>query len=239
VSPPEPKAEQPSDDGGRAAPTGRQTTPGELLVSLMDGTASALLRRPVRVRAKTTASGLARGRLDVLVFEVRDLPASGLLVRRMLVRAAGVSVAPGIPPRLKAESVGLKVTVDQAGVDAWTSTVHLPFRLVLSPDGIVVRTGLRGMALTEVETELTVNGALLELRPVRASMLGRSAPLPSMLRGYLPLPPLPSGARLQEVEPADGSFTIYLDLGAVDEPITPDLGRRLARRFTLPALARR
>ena len=80
--------------------------------------------------------------------------------------------------------------------------------------------------------ELDVSGPFIKLRPRRASMLGLSAPLVGLLRGYLPLPPLPLGARLQRVEAADREITTWFTLDDIDEPLTPALATRLRRRLS-------
>jgi hypothetical protein len=208
-----------------------QPTAGELLIGLLDGTLSAWARRPLRVRVRTSPAGALRGRMDVVVIEVRELRAAGLQVDRFLVHAEQLRIEPGLPPRLKAGPVGFKATVTQPAVDAWTRASRLPVRLLLTPEGIVARTKVAGISVGEVTTELSVSGPLLQLRPVRASMLGLPAPLLGVLRGFLPLPPLPMGARLVRVESGDGTLTTWFDVGDVDEPLTPDAVLRIRRRL--------
>jgi hypothetical protein len=214
-----------------------QPTAGELLIGLLDGTVSALARRPVKIRVKPTPLGVLTGRLDVVVIEVRELATHGLVVDRLVARVEQLRIEPGLPPRLKAGPIGFKATVVQDAVDGWTNWARLPARVVLTPEGIVVRTGLGGISFGEVATELTVSGPLLQLRPVRASMLGVPTPVLGFLRGYLPLPPLPLGAKLARVEPGDGEVTVWFDVDDVDEPLTPAIAsgirRRLQPRFRL------
>ena len=100
----------------------------------------------------------------------------------------------------------IKATVDQENVDRWTHATRLPFRLRLTPEGVVVSTGVAGIRVGEVEVDLTVAGPFLRLHPRRATIVGLPAPLVRVLRGYLPLPPLPRGAHLQRVEPGDGEL---------------------------------
>ncbi len=113
--------------------------------------------------------------------------------------------------------------------------MHLPVRLTLTPSGVHARTSLAGVSLSEVDCELEVRGPFLGLRPQRASMLGVPAPIVGMFRGYLPLPPLPMGARLQRVDPDHGRLTAWFSLDDVDEPLTPRVARVLQRRL-LPGL---
>ncbi len=220
----------------RPAPEIEQPSPAELLIGLLDGTVSRLARRPVKIRTKVSPAGLLRGRVDVVVFELSGLKTTGLLVDRVVVHAEQVRVEPGLPPHFKAGPVGFKATVTQAAVDRWTKASKLPVRLQLTEDGILATTKVRGFQLAQVATELSVAGPLLQLRPRRASMLGLPTPLVGFLRGYLPLPPLPMGARLRRVESEEGELTTWFTVDDVDEPLSPLMANRLTR--LLPGLPR-
>ncbi len=93
--------------------------------------------------------------------------------------------------------------------------------------------GMGGIKVGEMLTTIEVEGSLMTLRPVRAAMFGRQAPLVNLLRGFLPLPPLPAGVHLARVEHSDGEVAAYFDLGVLDEPLTPNLARRLRKRLLL------
>ncbi|MGH9136060.1 MAG: LmeA family phospholipid-binding protein [Acidimicrobiales bacterium] len=205
---------------------------GEVVVRLLDIALQTLTRPPVRARSSPTS--LLQGRIDVLVFEAHSLDVTGLLVDRIVVRAEGVRVAPGLPARLKADAVGLKATVSQKAVDRWVRRSGLPVRLRLTPDGVATQAGLGGVSLGAVTTHLHANGRFLGLKPVRASVLGVESPLVPPVPGFLPLPPLPAGAKLTRVDHGDGELTAWFDIGAIDEAITPDLPRRLSRRLSFP-----
>ena len=96
------------------------------------------------------------------------------------------------------------------------------------------RFGARGISLGEVATEVAVSGHFLTLRPKRASFVGLPAPVVGMFRGFLPLPPLPRGARLTKVEHEHEQFTAWFSLDDIDQPLTPAIARRIR-----PALLRR
>jgi hypothetical protein len=55
-------------------------------------------------------------------------------------------------------------------------------------------------------------------------------------RDALPIsrPPLPKGARITEVTPGDGELVVTFELARVDEPLTPDIARRLRALARLP-----
>jgi len=180
-------AEPPDEEAPSAA---------DLLIGLLDGTLSRVARRPVKVRAKVSPVAAMLGSIDVIVFELGELEMAGLEVERIVVRAENVRIQPGFPPRLRTGKIGFKATVAQDAIDHWTQRTHLPVRLHLTEEGIIVKTSVRGFSISEVATEVAVSGHFLTLRPKRASIVGLPAPVVGMLRGFLPLPPLPRGARL-------------------------------------------
>ena len=160
--------------------------------------------------------------------------AAGLVLDRLSVRAERVRVVPGLPPRLRAGPVGVRAFVCQEHVDRWTRTSHLPMRIGLTEEGVVLTAGVRGIRMGEVLADLEVAGPFLRLAPKRARIAGMPTPLVRFLRGYLPLPPLPRGARLTEVRPGDGELVVTFQLDEVDEALTPDVARRLRSLARLP-----
>jgi hypothetical protein len=206
----------------------------ELFLGLWDAASAVVLDRPIVPRLKLTPAGLMRGEVDVVKVEIPGFAASGLVFDRFLVRAERVRMVPGFPPHIKAGPVGLKAVVSQENVDRWTRVSRLPVRLRLTPEGVVMTTGVRGIKMGRLLAELTVVGSFLQLRPRSASFLGMPAPLARFFRGYLPLPPLPKGARLRSVEPGDGELCVTLVIDEVDEAITPDVAKRLQRLIRLP-----
>ncbi len=73
----------------------------------------------------------------------------------------------------------------QDAVDRWTNRTHLPVRLLLTDEGILVKTSVRGFSISEVATEVAVRGHFLTLRPRRASIVGLPTPVVGILRGFL------------------------------------------------------
>jgi len=208
------------------------------ILALVDDTASRILDHPVRPRIKVSPQGMLRGELDVLKIEIPAVLAAGLVLDRLVLRAERVRVAPGLPPRLKAGPVTLRAYVSQANVDRWVRTSHLPITLRLTEEGALLTTGLAGFRMSETLADLEVSGSFLRLVPKRLTVVGLPAPLVRFLRGYLPLPPLPHGARITEVRHGDGEIAVTLGFEHVDEPLTPDLARRLGlvARLPLPRL---
>lgn len=201
------------------------------LFALIDDAASRILDHPVRPRVRITPAGVLKGELDVVKVEVPAVLAAGLVLDRLVIRAEHVRVAPGLPPRLKAGPVTMRAYVCQAHVDRWTRSAHLPIRLVLTADGVMLTTGLRGIRMSETLADLEVAGRFLRLAPKRMTIVGLPTTLVRFFKGYLPLPPLPKGARITDVRPGDGELAVTFALEHLDEPITPDIARRL-RSFT-------
>jgi hypothetical protein len=203
-------------------------------LALVDEAASRLLDHPIRPRVKVTPGGLMRGEIDVVRVEVPAVLAAGLVLDRLILRAEHVKVVPGLPPRLQAGPVTLRACVSQANVDRWTRTAHLPIRLDLTDEGVMLTTGLRGFKMTETLADLEVAGRFLRLSPKRMKVVGLPTTLVRFLRGYLPLPPLPRGARITQVQPGDGELAVTFALEHLDEPLTPDVARRLRSLTQLP-----
>ena len=82
-----------------------------------------------------------------------------------------------------------------------------------------------------IPTEVAVSGHFVTLHPKRASFVGLPAPVVGILRGYLPLPPLPRGARLVKVDHEDERVTAWFALDDIDQPLTPAIARRLRPRL--------
>jgi hypothetical protein len=206
----------------------------DLFVAFLDAVSEAALGRPLRPQVRITPAGLLRGEIDLLKIELPAYAVAGLVVDRFVIRAERVRVQPGLPPVLVAEPVGLQAVVSQENVDRWTRELRLPFRLRLTEDGVVTTTGLGGIRMSEIVTEPTVVGGFLQLRPTKASLLGVPAPLVRFLRGYLPLPPLPRSARLDQVRPGDGELTLSFVIDRFEQPLTPDVTDRLRQVLNLP-----
>jgi hypothetical protein len=204
------------------------------LLALIDDAASRIIDHPIRPRVKMTAAGMLRGELDVVKVEVPAVLAAGLVLDRLVVRAEHVRIAPGLPPRLQAGPVTMRAYVSQENVDRWTRIAHLPIRLALTPDGVMLTTGVRGFKMSETLADLEVAGRFLRLAPKRMTIVGLPTTLVRFFKGYLPLPPLPKGARITDVRPGDGELSVTFALEHVDEPITPDIARRLRSLTRLP-----
>ena len=203
-------------------------------LTLIDDAASRIIDHPIRPRVKATPQGLLRGELDVVKVEVPAVLAAGLVLDRVVMRAEHVRIAPGLAPRLQAGPVGLRAYVSQDNVDRWTHTARLPIRLALTEDGVLLTTGVRGFKMSETLADLEVSGPFLRLAPKRMTIVGLPAPLARFFRGYLPLPPLPKGARITEVQPGDGELAVTFELDHIDEPLTPDIARRVRTLTRLP-----
>ena len=226
-----------------AAPRPRIPTPEEaatyrpahdLFVALLDVVSEATLGRPLRPQLKITPAGLLRGEVDLVKLELPAYAVAGLVVDRFVVRAEHVRVQPGLPPVLVAGPVGFKAVVSQDNVDRWTKDLRLPLRLRLTEEGVVTTTGFGGIRMGEVVTMPTVVGGFVQLQPTKASLLGVPTTLVRFLRGYLPLPPLPRSARLDQVEASDGELALSFVIDRFEQPLTPDVSDRIRSLLNLP-----
>ena len=203
-------------------------------LALVDDAASRILDHPIRPRVKVTPAGMLRGELDVVKVTIPAVLAAGLVIDRVVIRAEHVRIAPGLPPRLQAHPVTLRAYVSQENVDRWTRTAHLPIRFVLTDEGVLLAAGVGGFTVSETLTDLEVSGRFLRLAPKRMTIVGLPTTLVRFFRGYLPLPPLPKGARISDVRHGDGELAVTFALEQLDEPITPDIARRLGSLVRLP-----
>ena len=203
-------------------------------LALIDDAASRVIDHPIRPRVKVTPRGLLRGELDVVKVEVPAVLAAGLVLDRVVVRAEHVRIAPGLPPRFQAGPVGLRAYVSQDNVDRWTRTARLPIRVALAEEGVLLTTGVGGIKMSETLADLEVTGRFLRLAPKRMTIVGLPTPMVRFFRGYLPLPPLPKGAHLTEVRPGDGELAVTFQLDRIDEPLSPNIARRLRALTRLP-----
>ncbi len=243
-----PRVDEPVDDSGpdhddATADGPRLPTPEEvatyrpaqdLFLGMLDVVSEATLGRPLKPRVKVSPAGLLRGEVDLVKVELPAYAVAGLVVDRFVVRAERVRVQPGLPPVLVAEPAQLQAWVSQENLDRWTRDLRLPFRLRLTDEGVVTTTGIGGIRVSEVLTTPDAVGGFLKLSPRRASLLGVPAPLARFLRGYLPLPPLPRGARLTAVDPREGEIGLTFRIDRFEQPLTPDVTSRLRQLLNLP-----
>ena len=229
---PEPADERPRIPTPEEAATYRPAH--DLFVALLDVVSEAALGRPLRPELKISPTGLLRGEIDLVKLELPAYAVAGLVIDRFIVRAEHVRVQPGLPPVLVAEPVGFTAVVSQANVDRWTRDLHLPFRLELTEEGVVTTTGFGGVRMGEVVTMPAVVGGFVQLQPTKASLLGVPTTLVRFLRGYLPLPPLPRSARLDEVEASDGELALSFVIDRFEQPLTPDVSERIRQLLQLP-----
>lgn len=206
----------------------------DLFLALLDVVSEAALGRPLRPQLKISPAGLLRGEIDLVKVELPAYAVAGLVVDRFVVRAEHVRVQPGLPPVLVAGPVGFKAVVSQDNVDRWTKDLRLPFRLRLTDEGVVTTTGLGGIRMGEVVTMPTVVGGFVQLQPTKASLLGVPTTLVRFLRGYLPLPPLPRSAQLDDVETSDGELALSFRIERFEQPLTPDVSERIRQLLNLP-----
>lgn len=202
-----------------------------VLARAVDSVASQLAGRPLRVRADAPPASLLRGRAKALDIELTDVEIGGLVVDHLLVRLVDIDLLPGLPPRVRVPEIQVAATVTQRWVDRWLLREKLPLRMRLDDDGLATAFSLDPLGLGEIETELAVSGGWLQLRPRRAGLLDLPEFAREFFSGYLPLPELPAGARLDGLQHERGELTAHIVLPGFEEALGPGLVSRLRRRM--------
>lgn len=202
--------------------------PLRLLAGVADSAASAAMGRPVRLRVGVSAGGLRRARTDRIAVTIHDLRVAGLDLASVRLLSHRATIVPGWPPRLRAASVEVWATVTQVALDRWLLADALPMRLRLREGGMSLQTGAGGLRLAEMAADVVIDHGRLVVVPRRAQVLGVAVRTPPM-RFALPLPPLPRGSRLSSLAVRDGAAVVGLQVSEVDEPITAEAARTLAR----------
>jgi len=199
-------------------------------VRAFDNAMSQLAGRPVSVRVDAGLETL-RGRIRSVDAELTEVEVGGLIVDHLLVRVADVEIVPGVPPRVRVPSVNVAVTVTQRGIDRWLLRERLPLRMRLGARGLAAAFSLDTLGLGEIETELAVSGGWLQLRPRRAGMIDVPEVAREIFSGYLPLPRLPAGARLDALQHEPRELTAHLVLPGLDQPLGAGLAARIRAQF--------
>jgi hypothetical protein len=201
----------------------------------MDSAASRLAGRPASVRIEAPLGELRRGRLQAVDAELTDVEVGGLVVDHMLIRITELDFMPALPPRLHVPRVRIAATVTQRWVDRWLAREWLPVQVRLAEQGLATSFSLDSFGLGEIETELVVVGGWLRLKPRRAGLLELPGLVGDVFSGYLPLPKLPPGARLDSLQHDAGELIAHFELPGFDESLTAGLASRIGSRLFPPA----
>ena len=209
--------------------------PPPLLAPLVWGIEQVVSRatgRSATVRWDTGTLSALRGRVEHLTVGVTAVKIGGLTLDRVVLDVTDAQLKPGLTPRLVSGPVEARATVSQKEIDAWVGSASLPFRLLLTADGLRSTAGIGSLRILDVLTALTVYKGWIRLRPVEA--VGRSIPdvLSAALTGNLPLPALPEDAELLDVEHRAGSMVARVALDRLDESLDAGVANRLRERLT-------
>lgn len=200
-------------------------------VELLDGIVREVAGAPVRCRVSLTLP-LALGRAERARVVVPDVVVAGLRLRDVDIRARGLRVVPGLPPRVRIERLAVLVRVDEASLDDWARSVALPMRFRLRPGAVEARAGVAGFRLGLVEVDVAVDERRrLRVAPRRVSVLGVGLVSSMMPAVALPLPALPRRARLCAIEPGEAMVRLAFELTSIDEPLSPARVAELSRRW--------
>jgi hypothetical protein len=204
------------------------------LVRAIDGVASRAAGRPLNLRIDAPLGELRRGRVRAVDAEITDVEIGGLVVDHLLIRITGLDLTPGLPPRVRVPTVRVAATVTQRWVDRWLLRERLPIRVRLAEQGLATSFSLDSFGLGEIETELAVGGGWLRLRPRRAGLVQLPELARDVFSGYLPLPKLPPGARLDALQHDAGELTAHFELPGFEEPLAAGLAARIRDKLFPP-----
>ena len=198
---------------------------------VIDQLFSTYLKQPVKATWEGSTADLLRGSLHEIRIEFGGITTAWLPLEGVVLSARRIEIQPGVPARLVVEEPTLQAIVGQRDVDAWLDGSQLPFRLLLTDRGLVAQANVRGLQVGEVEATVEVQRGWFILQPRRASVLGIPNYIAWLFRTYLPLPPLASGASLQEIGHEPARLRLAFHVADFEEDLTPGLLGRLRERI--------
>lgn len=163
--------------------------------------------------------------------EFAGMATAWLNLEQIIWHATQVRFVAGFPARIQLTEPSIDFVIGQAELDRWLTKFELPYRLELAEKGIIVHTEMAGFPIAEFETHLEVIDGWFILQPSRATILGVPSYVSSLFRGYLPLPPLSSEARLKGIDHGPGTLRLTIALDDFEEEVSPGLLLRLQKRF--------
>lgn len=102
------------------------------LADATDLVASAVLRRPTRVRVDASVRGLVAARAEAVSIAVEDVSVGALDLASVRVHASRVRVLPGLPPHLRTGPVVVRVTVTEESLRRWMRARSMPLECARS-----------------------------------------------------------------------------------------------------------
>ncbi len=197
----------------------------------IDQLIGAYLKRPVEVSWRGGLADPLRGSFEGARVAFGGVATTWLALDEVVLAADRVRIVPGMPARLEVEGGTLEIAVGEREIERWLKRFQLPFRLEIGSRGIVVKTEIRGFPVSEFEMQLEVIGGWFVLRPRRASFLGVPGYVSSLLRSYLPLPPISDETRILAIEHEPRCIRLTLGVDDFEEEVTPGLLARLRARM--------
>lgn len=142
----------------------------------------------------------------------RGVVVNDLRLERVDLLVDSVAVRVGRSLAVRPRQVVLRAWLAEADVNWWLRDKGVPLRLAFSAEGIRARTGLGGVALGSVDVSVSLAGGLLKLTPTRVAVLGIALSTAGVPATPLPLPPLPSAARLRRIEARSGVLGLTVEV---------------------------
>jgi hypothetical protein len=196
----------------------------------IDQLVGSYLKRPVEVAWEGSLAEAFQGRFQGAPISHEGVATAWLPLERVSMLAREARIVPGIPGRLEVDGPAMEIVLAQADIDAWMKRFELPFSLHLEEEGLLVKTQIVGFPLGEIETQLEIVRGWFVLRPRRAALLGVPQYIPSLLRSYLPVPPISERTRLDGIEHEAGRLRLRFAVDDFEEDLSPGLLERLRSR---------
>ena len=196
----------------------------------IDQLVGRFLKQPVKVSWEGGTADAVMGSFEGARVELAGVATAWLPLERVVVDASRASIRPGVPATIEVVGGTVEIAVGQAEVDRWVRRFQLPFRIQLNEKGLAVKTEFAGLPVTDFEMELDVVRGWFTLRPKKASFMGVPSWVPTMLRSYLPLPPVSEDVRITAIGHEPELLTVTFAVEDFEESITPGLADRLRRR---------
>ncbi len=196
----------------------------------IDQLVSTYLRQPVALSWDGTLADPLRGSFDGVRLAFGGVGTAFLPLEEVVLAAKRARIIPGLPARIQIEGGTLEVAVGQPDIDRWMERFPLPFRLAIGSGGIVVKTEIRGFPVAEFEMQLEVVRGWFVLKPQRAAFMGVPGYVSSLLRSYLPLPPISEETRIVAIDHEPQRIRLTLGVDDFEEEVTPGLLDRVRRR---------
>ena len=197
----------------------------------VDRLVSAYLKRPVLVSWEGSLADPLTGCLDQARIAFGGVATGWMSLDEVVIAAERVELSPGMPSTMLIRGARVEVALAQPQLDDWLERFRLPFELLLEERGLVLRAGVPGVPKVDFETGLSVVRGWFVLQPRRTAFVDVPPWVGTMLRAYLPLPPISESARIGAIRHEPGRVRVEFEVDDLEEELNAGLVGRLRERL--------